>query len=244
MLQRTNLIALATLGLGTLLGYAAAQGKLPWASASHAQTAEQTRITQVAQARSTAAPATALANPKSPIVALGAEPKPGNPRGATTGPTDAPGYDHPNQFLHVEPKKIAENMEPIIVHPKQMNEAMAKLAKAKTKNGKAPNFLVFLLDDVGWMDPGFNGGGETVGNPTPNMDRVARKSLVLRSAYSTPSCSPSRASIMTGQNPLHHGILRPPMYNEPGGLDGIVTLAAILQQTRLLHPGHRQVAHG
>ena len=35
---------------------------------------------------------------------------------------------------------------------------------------------------------------------------------------------------MTGQNPLHHGILRPPMYNEPGGLDGMVTLASILQQ--------------
>jgi hypothetical protein len=24
---------------------------------------------------------------------------------------------------------------------------------------------------------------------------------------------------MTGMNPLHHGILRPPMYNEPGDLD-------------------------
>jgi arylsulfatase len=35
---------------------------------------------------------------------------------------------------------------------------------------------------------------------------------------------------MTGQNPLHHGILRPPMYNEPGGLDGMATLASILQQ--------------
>ena len=80
------------------------------------------------------------------------------------------------------------------------------------------------------MDPGFNGGGETVGNPTPNMDRIARKGLVLASASPTPSCSPSRASIMTGQNPLHHGILRPPMYNEPGGLDGMVTLAGILQQ--------------
>jgi arylsulfatase A-like enzyme len=80
------------------------------------------------------------------------------------------------------------------------------------------------------MDPGFNGGGVTVGNPTPNMDKFASQGLVLRSAYSTPSCSPSRASIMTGMNPLHHGILRPPMYNEPGGLDGIMTIAAILQQ--------------
>jgi arylsulfatase len=35
---------------------------------------------------------------------------------------------------------------------------------------------------------------------------------------------------MTGLNPLHHGILRPPMYGEPGGLDGMATLASILQQ--------------
>src|SRR5262245_758018 len=96
--------------------------------------------------------------------------------------------------------------------------------------GKKPNILIFLLDDVGWMDPGFNGGGVAVGNATPNMDNLANEGLLLTSAYSTPSCSPSRATIHTGQNPLHHGILRPPMYGEPGGLEGAITLPMLLKK--------------
>ena len=43
----------------------------------------------------------------------------------------------------------------------------------------------------------------------PVMNRLAYGSLVLSPAYSTPSCSPSRATVLTGQNPLHHAILRP-----------------------------------
>src|SRR6516164_640530 len=82
-----------------------------------------------------------------------------------------------------------------------------KLTALQSKTGKKPNIIVFLLDDVGWWDPGFNGGGVALGNATPNMDRLANEGLILTSAYSTPSCSPSRATIMTGQNPLHHGIL-------------------------------------
>jgi arylsulfatase len=79
------------------------------------------------------------------------------------------------------------------------------------------------------MDPGFNGGGDAVGNATPNMDRLASEGLILTSAYSTPSCSPTRATIHTGQNPLHHGILRPPMYNEPGGIGGMTTFPMLLK---------------
>jgi Sulfatase len=57
----------------------------------------------------------------------------------------------------------------------------------------------------------------------------ARQGLLLTSAYSTPSCSPTRATIHTGQNPLHHGILRPPRYGEAGGLDGAITMPLLLK---------------
>jgi len=153
-----------------------------------------------------------------------------NLRGSTTGPTTAPGYNHPNQYLGMQPTLLAENMEPVMVHASQDQEALAKLKEMEKKNGKRPNILIFLLDDVGWMDPGFNGGGEAVGNPTPNLDRIAFDGLILTSAYSTPSCTPTRATIMTGQTPLHHGLLRPPMYGEPGGLDGVTTMPKILQE--------------
>ena len=62
------------------------------------------------------------------------------------------------------------------------------------------------------------GGGVAVGAPTPNVDRLARDGLLLTSCYSEPSCTPTRASIMTGRLPMRHGLLVPPMYGMPGGL--------------------------
>ena len=85
-----------------------------------------------------------------------------------------------------------------------------------------------LFDDVGWGDFGCYGGGVAVGAPTPNIDRLARRGMLLTSCYSEPSCTPSRASLMTGRLPMRHGLLRPPMYGQPGGLDGEVTLAQLL----------------
>jgi len=48
-------------------------------------------------------------------------------RGTVTGQTTAKGYDHPGQYLHVPPAKIAENMEPVIAHGEQDKEARQKL---------------------------------------------------------------------------------------------------------------------
>jgi hypothetical protein len=121
MFTRTNLLAAAMLGLGTLLGYAAAWGKLPGPSGGRAVAAD---------GRNPPPAASNFAPPANVLFAQagggGQTPKPGNPRGATTGPTDAPGYDHPNQYLFTKPTEIAPNMEPVIVHPKQVDEAKAK----------------------------------------------------------------------------------------------------------------------
>lgn len=153
-----------------------------------------------------------------------------NLRGASTGPTTAPGFSHAEQYIHIKDVKPADNMYPVVLHPEQDKETRDKLAALEQKTGKKPNILIFLLDDVGWMDPGFNGGGTAIGNATPVMDKLANEGLLLTSAYSTPSCSPTRATIHTGQNPLHHGILRPPMYGEAGGLDGAITMPLLLKQ--------------
>lgn len=160
-----------------------------------------------------------------------------NIRGDTTGPTTAPGFSHPEQYLHLQAVKPAKNMYPVIQHAEQDDAAAAKLAALAQKTGKKPNILIFLLDDVGWMDPGFNGGGVAIGNATPTMDKLANEGLLLTSAYSTPSCSPTRATIHTGQNPLHHGILRPPMYGEPGGLDGALTMPKLLKDQGYITQG-------
>jgi arylsulfatase len=148
-----------------------------------------------------------------------------------TGPTrvdDRPGYDHPGQYLHLQATKVADNMEPVMPHPDQDARVRQKLADLEKKTGKKPNVLIFLTDDTGWLDYGFNGGGISVGNPTPNLDRYAANGLILTSAYSQPTCSPSRATLLTGQYPVHHGILSPPMYGQPGGLQGEITVAKLL----------------
>lgn len=139
-----------------------------------------------------------------------------------------PGYDFQDQYIGVPGRTIAANMEPVVEHPDQAAGAQRKLAALEKRTGKKPNIIVFVLDDVGWMDFGFNGGGESIGAPTPDVDRIAAQGLNLTSAYSQPSCSPTRASILTGQLPVHHGLLRPPMYGQPGGLDGKTTIAKLL----------------
>ncbi len=122
----------------------------------------------------------------------------------------------------------APNREPAFVVPGRAEAATAKLEAFTTRTGRRPNVLVILMDDVGWGDFGCYGGGVAVGAPTPNVDRLARQGLLLTSCYSEPSCTPTRASIMTGRLPMRHGLLVPPMYGMPGGLTGEVTLPQLL----------------
>jgi arylsulfatase A-like enzyme len=124
----------------------------------------------------------------------------------------------------------AENREPRVNHPDWLKAAEAKLAALEKATGRKPNFLVFILDDVGWGDFGCFGGGHLRGAPTPNFDKLAAEGLKLTSCYSQPSCSPSRATLMTGRLPIRHGILTPPMYGQPGGLQDEVTLPELLKQ--------------
>jgi arylsulfatase len=135
--------------------------------------------------------------------------------------------------------EVARNREPVIVHAAQLSAAREKLDAFVRRTGKRPNILVFIMDDVGWGDLGAYGGGVAVGAPTPNMDRLAREGLRLTSTYSQPSCSPTRATIMTGRLPMRHGLLRPPMAGEHGGLEGEITMAQLLSEA-----GYRTVAVG
>ncbi|MEQ8785793.1 MAG: sulfatase [Pirellulaceae bacterium] len=68
-----------------------------------------------------------------------------------------------------------------------------------------PNIVFILVDDLRWDELG------CTGHPfarTPNIDRIAREGARFRNAFcTTPLCSPSRGSILTGQHTHHHGIL-------------------------------------
>lgn len=161
--------------------------------------------------------------------------------GTTTDLSHLPkGYDHPMEYMVKPAKPVHKNAEPSMqyLHVSQLSQAKKKLAAMEKKTGKKPNLFIFLIDDSGWMDWGFNGGGVSVGNATPKTDAYANDGLVLTSAYSQPSCSPTRTTINTGQLPIHHGVLRPPMYGQPGGLGASkVKLAQVLSNAGYVTQG-------
>jgi arylsulfatase A-like enzyme len=66
-----------------------------------------------------------------------------------------------------------------------------------------PNVVLFMVDDMGWMDCGAYGSEYY---KTPNIDRLAKQSMRFTDAYALPLCSPTRASILTGQYSARHGI--------------------------------------
>jgi len=66
-----------------------------------------------------------------------------------------------------------------------------------------PNVVLFLADDMGWMDSGAYGSQYY---ETPNIDRFAKRAMRFTNAYSQPLCSPTRGSLLTGQYSARHGI--------------------------------------
>ena len=73
---------------------------------------------------------------------------------------------------------------------------------APTAPRTQPNVVIMLADDLGWADVGFHGGQIE----TPSVDSLARDGVQLDRFYVAPICSPTRAAIMTGRDPLKLGI--------------------------------------
>ena len=143
------------------------------------------------------------------------------PAGAQQGaaPMDTP-HATDDTFL-AEPVAGKPNLEPEIARPAQEQEAGERLSALQRRHGRTPNIVLILMDDVGWGDPGVYGGGLVVGAATPNMDRFAREGLQLMNTYSQPSCTPTRAAILTGQLPMRTGMLRPMLSGEGAGSRGM-----------------------
>jgi len=77
---------------------------------------------------------------------------------------------------------------------------------------RRPNLVVIYIDDLRWDALG------CTGHPfarTPNIDRLAREGAICRNAFvTTPLCSPSRASLLTGLYARAHGVRgNGPAYN-------------------------------
>ena len=77
-----------------------------------------------------------------------------------------------------------------------------------------PNVLVLLVDDMGWGDVGYHNSEVT----TPNIDAIAAQGVELTRFYVNPTCSPTRASLLTGQFATTHGVASPIQWHSQEGL--------------------------
>ena len=69
----------------------------------------------------------------------------------------------------------------------------------RAETEEPPNIVLFLIDDLGWMDLHCQGNERL---ETPHIDRLAEQGMRFTSAYSAaPVCSPTRAAILTGLSP-------------------------------------------
>jgi len=77
----------------------------------------------------------------------------------------------------------------------------------KTRTSSKPNIIVVLVDDLGFNQISSYGGGMSNGNfKTPNIDNLAKDGVLCTNGYSSsPICSPSRASLLTGRFPTRFG---------------------------------------
>jgi arylsulfatase A len=80
----------------------------------------------------------------------------------------------------------------------------ALTSSATAKESVRPNIVLILADDLGWSDLGCYGNRF---NETPNIDRLAKQGIRFTDFYAgAPVCSPTRASIISGQHPARVGI--------------------------------------
>jgi arylsulfatase A-like enzyme len=71
----------------------------------------------------------------------------------------------------------------------------------KTRTSSKPNIIIILVDDLGFNQISSYGGGMANGQfKTPNIDKLANDGVLCTNGYSSsPVCSPSRASLLTGR---------------------------------------------
>lgn len=97
--------------------------------------------------------------------------------------------------------------------------ALSQVALAQTP--KRPNILLIVADDLGYTDLGAFGSEIR----TPNLDKIAADGLKLKSFYSSPFCSPTRAMLMSGADNHQVGFgamieLIPPELRKNPGYEG------------------------
>ena len=99
-------------------------------------------------------------------------------------------------------------------------------AENKEKKTKKPNILILFADQHNKDVMGFEGHPDVI---TPNLDKLAKESVVFNRAYCTTGiCAPSRSSLMTGLYSRTLGLLS--NGEQSTVMDDVVSLATVFKQ--------------
>src|SRR5205807_7028432 len=87
-----------------------------------------------------------------------------------------------------------------------MADPKVKATAAKFQaDGKKPNIVFIMGDDVGWFQIGAYHRGMMSGK-TPNLDKLASQGMLFTDYYAEASCTAGRANFITGEIPLRTGL--------------------------------------
>jgi len=96
------------------------------------------------------------------------------------------------------------NTNNVLLHAAAAGTVLFASPASGKEHGRKPNFLFILVDDLGIRDLACYG---STFYESPNIDLLASEGMKFTNAYaSCPVCSPTRASIMTGQYPQRTGV--------------------------------------
>ena len=86
-----------------------------------------------------------------------------------------------------------------------INAHNAKVSATAQKDGKKPNIVVIMGDDIGMWNIGAYHRGLMAGK-TPNLDKLAKEGMLFTDYYAEASCTAGRAAFVTGQLPIRTGM--------------------------------------
>ena len=129
-------------------------------------------------------------------------------------------------------------MKKIDLRPLASLALAAPLVGCSAKDER-PNIVLFLIDDLGWLDTSVAFGEEVypfnLRHDTPNIAALAEQGATMTSAYVSPVSTPTRTSIMSGMNAAHTRITNYTSVNKDWNPDANDTPSAqekdILQRT-------------
>lgn len=136
------------------------------------------------------------------------------------------------------PEKIIHDAEYYVLEAqhgerwaKQDKELRQKLDALRKKHGTPPNIVHIMWDDTPVGDVGIPHLQKNRGFETPNMNNFASEGIYFTRMYTEPSCTPSRAAVMTGRHAVRNGMYNVGFPYEYGGLAAEeVTIAEVLSK--------------